>query len=84
METLGMPNPFINMIRMLLCDALVSVNISKQVTKPFGLHNGVHQGCSSTPYLFVIVAEALNVVVRDVEKIGLIKGIPFLNALPNK
>jgi hypothetical protein len=64
METLGMPNHFINMIRMLLCDASVSVNISKQVTKPFTLHKGVHQGCPLAPYLIVTVAKALNVVEK--------------------
>lgn len=34
MEQLGMPNFFINMIRLLLCDAFVSVKIINQVTKP--------------------------------------------------
>ena len=70
-----MPNFFINMIRMLLCDASTSVNISKPVTKPFRLQKGVHQGCPLAPYLFVIVANALHDVIKNVVKIGLIKGI---------
>jgi hypothetical protein len=34
MEKLGMPNSFIKMIRLLLCDASVFVNFNNQATKP--------------------------------------------------
>lgn len=70
-----MPNSFINMIRLLFRDAIVSININKRVTKPFEVHRGIHHGCPLAPYLFVIIVEALNAAVKYITMIGHLKDI---------
>lgn len=75
MEKLGMITSFINMIILLFQDATVSVNINSQMTKSFQLHIGVRQGCPLAPYLFIIVAEALNVAVKHTMRYRELKGI---------
>lgn len=55
MERLGIPNPFINMIRLLLQDASISININNQVTILFDLHRGVSHGfILESPGVFVL------------------------------
>ena len=83
MEKLGMPKS-INLILLLFYDALVSININNQATQTFRLYRGVHQGCPLAPYLFIILGEALNVVVKNGVGVALLKAFPFLNAIPNK
>lgn len=63
MEKLGMHTSFISMIRLLFQDATIFVDIDNQRTQPFGIHQGVRQGCHLAPYLFIIVAEELKVEV---------------------
>lgn len=70
-----MPNSFIKMIRLLFRDAVISVNIYNQVTKPFELHRGVHHGCPLASYFFIIVVETLNVAIKTIVRTILIKGI---------
>jgi hypothetical protein len=62
-EKLGMHTSFICMIRLLFQDATIFVDIDNQRTQPFGIHQGVCQGCHLAPYLFIIVAEELKVEV---------------------
>lgn len=64
MEKLGIINPFLNTMRALFQVMAIYVNIKNQVIQPFGLHRGGHHGCPLVPYLFIIIAEALNVVVK--------------------
>ena len=75
MEQLGMPNSFTHTIRFLFQDPVVLIKNNDQATKPSNLHRGVRQGCPLAPYLFVIIAEALNVVVKNALRIGHIEGI---------
>lgn len=42
---------------------------------PFAIERGVRQGCPLAPYLFIIMAEALNVMVKSEVTLGNIKGI---------
>ena len=49
MENLGMLHSFIHMIGLLFQDVVVSINVNNQVTEPFELHRGVHQGCPLAP-----------------------------------
>lgn len=75
MEKLGVPNFFINMIRLLFKDAFVVIKINNQVTEPFKLHQGVYQGFPLAPYLSIIVAKALYVTIKQVLRIGILEGI---------
>lgn len=74
-EKLGMPRFFIHMIALLFQDVVVSININNQVAEPFELHRGVHQGCPLAPYLFIIVAKALNAPIKNAMRIGLVISI---------
>jgi hypothetical protein len=60
MKKMGMPDHFINIVKMLLHDATSSVVINGEPTKPFPVQRGVRQGCPLAPYLFLVVAETLN------------------------
>lgn len=75
LEKLGIPSPFIHMIRLQYQDTIVFQKINNQVTKPFAIHRGIYQGCPFAPYLFIIVVEALNDVIKNAMRISLIKGI---------
>ena len=70
-----MPIVFIKMIRMLFHDANVSIHINNQATKAFELHRGVRQGCPLAPYLFIITAIALNVIIKHAMRFDNLKGI---------
>ena len=70
-----MPNSFINMIRLLFQDEIVSTNTSNQVSKPFEVYKRIHHGCLLVPYLLIIIVEALNVAVKYIIMIGHLKGI---------
>lgn len=65
-------------IPIVLLNSLRIWTVEVQVSRSFFilLHNsGIHQGCPLHPYLFIIVPEALNPVIKNAIKTGLIKGI---------
>lgn len=68
MQKLGIPETFSHLVRLLLQDAQASISISGRISKPFSIERGVLQGCPLAPYLFLLVAEALNMAV-DTRKI---------------
>ena len=63
------------MIRLLFQDASISIDINKQVTKPFALHRAVRQGYPLPPYLCIIMEEALNAATKNALRLGNLKGI---------
>jgi hypothetical protein len=63
------------MIRLLLQDTSISIDINKQVTEPFELHRVVRKGYSLTPYLCTIMEEALNAAAKNALRLGNLKGI---------
>jgi hypothetical protein len=75
MRNLGMPSAYIKMIGMLFQDTIISVNLNNKVTQPFGLHRGIRQGCPLAPHLFIIMAKALNEVIKHTMGTGNLKGI---------
>lgn len=79
MAKLGFPESFLSMIRILFRDASNHVNVNGKLTPDFPINRGVRQGCPIAPYLFLIVSEALNSLVKKHVDLGLVKGIvlPF-------
>jgi hypothetical protein len=56
-------------------DALVCVKINGAHTKAFSIGRGVRQGCPLGPYLFLIVAEVMNAMIKTKVAARVIKGI---------
>lgn len=73
-EKLGVPTSFIHIIRLLFHAAVVSIIINNYITKPFEFRR-VRHGCMLVLYLFIIVMEAFNIAIKNVVRIGSIKGI---------
>lgn len=75
MSKLGIPDPFILMVKMLLQDASASVLLNGQSTAQFLILCGVRQGCPLAPYLFLMIGEALNIAAKEEQRLGNIQGI---------
>lgn len=79
LETLGFPAEFSAMVRLLLTDATGHINVNGKLSPSFPIQRGVRQGCPLAPYLFLVVAEVLNSMIKEQAKVGAIQGIhlPF-------
>ena len=75
MEKLGFPQAFIKMVSLLFHDASACVKINGVPSPYFPIQRGVRQGCPLAPYLFLIVAEALNAMISQEMRAGRIQGI---------
>ncbi len=64
MEKIGMANELINMVKLLLKNAEAIICINGSITKAFKIKKGVRQGCPLAPYLFILVDEVLNFMVK--------------------
>ena len=62
-EKLGFLQEFICMVSLLFQDASACVKLNNEPSPYFQNQKGVRQGCPLAPYLFLIVAEVLNVMV---------------------
>lgn len=77
--TLGIPLGFINMTKMLFLVAGATIKVNGSQSPSFAIERGVRQGYPLAPYLFLIVAEALNAMVKAGMSAGVIKGISLLS-----
>lgn len=75
MAKLGFPEDFTKMISLLFTDATNHVNVNGSLSPAFQLNRSVRQGCPVASYLFLIVSEALNALIKNQVDAGLIKGI---------
>lgn len=75
LEVLGFPDYFIDLIRLLFLDAAATVKVNGCLSESFPIERGVRQGCPLAPYLFLLVAEVLNSMVKAGASVGDIKGI---------
>lgn len=80
MDKMGFPREFILMLSMLFKDAAAAVKVYGVPSPLFDIERGVRQGCPLAPYLFLIIAEVLNIMVKEEMVRGNIQGIslPFL------
>lgn len=72
---MGIPAPFIHLVKLLLSDAEAAISLNGLSTATFPITRGVRQGCPLAPYLFLLVAEALATVTKRAVDSGSIKGI---------
>lgn len=79
MAKLGFPDGFVQMVKLLFKEASNHVNVNGRLSPAFPINRGVCQGCPVAPYLFLIVAEALNALVKKQVAANLVKRItlPF-------
>jgi hypothetical protein len=75
MAEFGIPGEFITWTKLLFRDATASIKINGSPSPVFVIEKGVRQGCSLVPYLFLIIAEVLNAMVKRGMDLGSIKGI---------
>jgi exonuclease III len=81
MSLMGFPGEFLGMIKLLFHDAEACVKVNGFTSESFRIKRGVRQGCPVAPYLFIIAAEVLNIMVMAEMVAGRVKGIelPFGN-----
>lgn len=75
LEAFGFPMEFINMTKNLFQYTVSTVNVNGTLSPTFKIERGVRQGCPLAPYLFIIVIEALNTMIREETRRGNVKGI---------
>lgn len=61
-------------IRGCLSSVKISVLVNGSPTKDFGMERGFRQGDPLSPFLFLIAAEAMSVMMQEASKKGLFKG----------
>jgi hypothetical protein len=64
MGTLRMVNEFINMVKLLFQDAESSFYFNGNMMTSFQIRRGVKQGWPLPPYLFQLVSEILNIMIK--------------------
>jgi hypothetical protein len=64
MGTLRMVNEFINMVKLLYQDAESSIYFNGNMMTSFQISRGVRQGCPLHPYVFLLVSEILNIMIK--------------------
>lgn len=75
MAVMGFPRVFISMSEMLFQKTQTAVKVNGTHFVAFPIGRGVRQGCPFAPYLFIIIAEVLNTMVKNGVEGGSIKGI---------
>ncbi|GJZ48173.1 putative RNA-directed DNA polymerase [Tanacetum coccineum] len=75
MRQMGFGSKWRSWISSCLSSASISVLVNGSPTKEFKLERGLRQGDPLSPFLFLIVAEALQVSILEACDIGLYKGI---------
>jgi hypothetical protein len=75
----GFPEEFVAMTKLLFEDAEAAVKVNGSSSSSFKILRGVCQGCPLAPYLFLVVAEVLNTMMKKEVHEGRIRGIalPF-------
>ncbi|GKV08436.1 hypothetical protein SLEP1_g20063 [Rubroshorea leprosula] len=75
MDKLGFKVKWRNWMKECVSTATVSVLINGSPTEEFHVGRGLRQGDPLSPFLFLMVAEALSGLMRKAEEIGMLKGI---------
>ena len=76
LKALSLPNKFINWIQLCVTSASFSVQVNGDLEGYFQSERGLRQGCSLSPYLFVICMNVLSKMLDDAAKKGKIRYHP--------
>jgi hypothetical protein len=75
MSRFGIHPRFLDLVKLLFSGVAAGVSVNGGQSIKFQIKRGVRQGCPLAPYLFLLVQEVLNLVVKNAEAKGKIKGI---------
>lgn len=65
MTRLGMDKQFLDMVQLLFKGVQAAVLVNGGKSRTFQIHRGVRQGCPLSPYLYLIIAQALNALIKS-------------------
>ncbi|KAJ9559867.1 hypothetical protein OSB04_005027 [Centaurea solstitialis] len=75
MENMGFGSKWIRWVKGCLSSARISVLVNGSPTSEFPMERGLRQGDPIAPFLFLIVAEGLHIMVEEALSKGLFKGV---------
>ncbi|KAJ9555354.1 hypothetical protein OSB04_009968 [Centaurea solstitialis] len=79
LESMGFGQKWRNWIRACLTTSRISVLVNGSPTEEFRMETGIRQGDPLAPFLFLVVAEGLHVMVEEAKVKGLFKGLKVGN-----
>jgi hypothetical protein len=71
----GVAQKLISFLKFLFQNVQVMVCFDGGIIKPFKMKGEVKQGCPLAPYLFILMGEIFNFMVKDVMRVGKIERI---------
>jgi hypothetical protein len=77
---MGMPEFFIQMVRILFQDAKSVVVVNNKLSPSFPIERRMRLGYSLVPYLFLLVVETLNMAAKATITTGTFQGIRLPNS----
>ncbi|GKD48474.1 cysteine-rich receptor-like protein kinase, partial [Tanacetum coccineum] len=75
MKKIGFGYKWCKWVKTCLRTSFVSALVNGSPSKEFGLERGVRQGDSLSPFLFILAAEGLNVIVTEAMEKGIFSGV---------
>ena len=75
MRGFGFGDKWVEWIKECISTAKLSVLVNGAPTKEFSMQKGLRQGDPLSPFLFIIAAEGLNLLLRSAKEKGLILGV---------
>jgi hypothetical protein len=71
-----MANEFIGMVDLLFKNAVIAIIcLNGGIAKTLRTGRRIRPGCPLTPYVFILVREVVNFMVKEVERLGGIRSI---------
>lgn len=79
LQWLGFGPKLCKHVAMLFTDANAQLIVNKEMSDPFPLQRSIRQGCPLSPFLYVLVVDALGYSLQKYHEMNLVKGIPIPN-----
>lgn len=70
LQAMGLPAQFVNWIRLCISTAAFSVSVNGSLEGFFTSARGIRQGCSLSPYLYVILSNLLSKLLNEAAEAG--------------